>query len=105
MNKKDFFLGLALGISVMTACATTSARYYGLSLPDDCYSRGTLLGDSNEWPDMSFDICRPSKDILGKCIIQKDSDFFGMKQSLANCVIELDACQRGPMPREVNSNL
>lgn len=101
MKIKPFILGYGFGILTLIACATsTPYRYYGLSIPDDCYDKGTLLGHqgSDGWADLPFDECKPDQAIKGKCVIMRDADWFAKDKDLKDCQTALISCQKGPAP-------
>lgn len=101
MSDRAYFAYI-LGLLSLGACATTSYRYYGLTLENNCYQQGTLLGKqaSNGWPDIPLETCKPDAASNGKCIIQLTDEFFRKDADLKNCVAALDTCQRGQKPSE-----
>lgn len=93
-----FFLGLVVGLTILTACAAIKYKYYGIQIPDGCYAQGFLLGKSptdKDWPDLPLTQCQPDSVNKGKCVVQKSDDFFAKDKELLECRAALDSCQRG----------
>lgn len=89
---------------MVTACADAPMwKYYGMSMTDDCYDRGTMTGKSptdKQWPDLPLDECKPQNlpGEKGRCVIQLEHDFFEKDRALLKCQSDLVACQKGNPP-------
>lgn len=101
---KTFILGYGFGVLTLVACANVTYKYYGISMPDECYDKGTLLGKvgNDGWKDLPLTECKPDQSIKGKCVMQTTADFFNKEKDLQECQKALDACQRGPQPQLAN---
>ena len=90
-----------LGMFMMIACAAVEYPYYGFSqIPDDCWTKGKLLGrlGSGGWPDLDFSNCKPDASKPGKCWVQESSVFFAKETALQECQQALSDCQKGNPP-------
>ena len=87
--------GGAVGILSLVGCASVSYRYYGLSLSNDCYAQGSLLGKlgAGGWPDLAFTECQPDPSIKGKCVVELAADHFAKETALEQCESDLKNCQ------------
>src|SRR5882724_6916025 len=100
MNHRDylrgFWPGFIIGTAFTVSCAGIQYRHYGLSLPDECYQKGSLLGKLGKdgWPDVPFSQCKPDDVVKGKCVIELEQDYFSKDSELNNCREALDSCQR-----------
>lgn len=97
-NLVFFIIGLIAGIS--GACGAASFfpyRYYGISMPKECYSQGKLLGKKGHkgWGDLPLSDCMP--DTSGnnlRCLVALDGDFYAAKGDFLKCQEDLGACQK-----------
>jgi hypothetical protein len=99
---RNVAMAYLLGVISMVGCASISYRYYTMSLPDDCYDKGTLWGKqgSGGWPDLPFLDCKPDSGNKGKCIAMMTSEFISQKKDLDECHVALDSCQHPPPSAE-----
>lgn len=96
--RSNFIAGYVLGLMSVVACAGVTYKYYGISLPDECYDKGNLLGKLGNagWPDLPLSQCRPDDVVKGKCVVQIQDEYFKMKTELEQCRQALSDCQSGP---------
>jgi hypothetical protein len=101
MNKQ-FIAGYLLGVLSLVGCAAAQYRYYGVSMPDECYDKGQLLGKQGdaEWKDLPLSMCKPDAQIKGKCTVEfqedhfaKDQEFELKKKELVSCQQKLESCE------------
>lgn len=99
-TRRGFFSGFFLGVLAITGCAAVTYKYYGVSMPDECYSKGMLLGKLGKggWPDLPMTTCQPDAQVKGKCWVQTTEDFFQKDQALSICMQQLQDCQHGAPP-------
>lgn len=95
MRYMAFYL---LGVISVAACAGVAVqyRYYGVQLPEECYSGGMLLGKLGEegWPDLPLSRCKPDDVSKGKCWVQLSEDYWAKDTELLKLRKDLDECQR-----------
>lgn len=93
---KRFIFGYLACIFTLAACGAIQYRYYGLMVPDPCYSEGKLVGPPTDssWPSLSLTQCQPDDVTKGKCVVQLTEDFFKKDDALLKCQSDLAACQK-----------
>ena len=101
MRLAFFVMGLVAGVCFMVACGSGPVfpyHYYGLSMPAECYEKGTLLGKTGKdgWRDIPLSNCLP--DPKGgtelKCITVLDGDFYAGKGDYLKCQQSLSDCEK-----------
>lgn len=101
-NRKSFLMGfMACALCVGCAGAAIQYKYYGLEVPDECYSKGVLQGKEGKdgWKDLPFAECRPDAATKGKCWVEISEEHFKKENELLNCRQSLKDCQAGNPPQ------
>lgn len=95
---KHLFLGYALALLTLLACGSVSYKYYGVSIPSNCYDQGKLLGPDPS-DDIPFSTCKPEPGKPTKCWIMFSDELFAAKKEVMQLRQALKDCQKGHPPQ------